>query len=124
MGAQILHFAAFHKGSRPVPPSNLGIRVMDQEDYVEIVTTLPNGTEDDIIIGIIDGVLTIGAKVHSEEQHDFGGILVIDHAEKSIEQSFALPVATEAKDIHATYDGADLRIVVKKREPAITNRGH
>lgn len=109
MTEQVIPIDTF-QGVRVLPPivaeEPSPIAVLENDVFYEIQTALPGVDADDVIIGVVDGVLTIGAKACTETERTLGGFFSIDHRAAMVEQSFALP--PDADSHHLTtrfHDG-------------------
>ena len=94
------------------------VRVVAREEYYELTTDLAGADEDDILVGVIDHVLTVAAKTVSESCRDIGGFLLVDYHEGTIEQSFALPFDADEQDMGVRFEAGTLTVTIGRRVTA------
>ncbi|MHB1204982.1 MAG: Hsp20/alpha crystallin family protein [Rhodospirillaceae bacterium] len=100
------------------PPTTLNhsaasdVRVIAGKDHYELMINLAGADEDDIIVGVIDHVLTVAAKTISEACGDIGSFLVVDHRESTIEQSFSLPFDANEQDMAMQFEAGILTVTI------------
>lgn len=90
------------------------IVVLENDAFYEIRSTLPGVDAEDVIVGIADDVLTIGAKASAEAQRTLGRFFSIDHRITLIEQSFALPPDANARNLTTTFRDGVLSVFVAR----------
>lgn len=103
----------------PQQPENedSSITVLENEKFYEIRSALPGVNADDVFVGVVDDVLTIGAKMCAETQRTLGRFFSIDHRVAMVEQSFALPPDAGAHHLTTTFHDGVLCVLVA-REPS------
>jgi HSP20 family molecular chaperone IbpA len=108
----------FVSGARVLPPlSEIAlspINIRENEAFYEIRTELPGADADNIFVGVVDDVLTIGAKTSAETQHSIGRFFAIDHRIALIEQSFALPADVDAGNLTTTFNDGALTVLLTR----------
>jgi len=105
-------------GVRVLPPIQVdepsSINIREHEMCYEIRTALPGVHAEDVIVGVADDVLTIGAKACAETQRTLGRFFTIDHRVALVEQSFALPSDADARNLTTTFNDGVLSILVAR----------
>ncbi len=96
----------------PVEPSSISIR--EDATCYEIRTALPGVDAEDIMVGVADDVLTIGAKACAQTQRAVGPFFTIDHRVSLVEQSFALPPDADACNLTMTFQDGVLSVLVAR----------
>lgn len=100
----------------PAPaPAEADVDIVARPDHYEVITDLKGASEDDVVVGILDHVLTVGSKTATETCSDIGSFLVVDHRERRIEQSFALPNDADEDDMYLNFSGGKLKVVIARR---------
>ncbi len=106
------------RGLRVLPPIEAAepssINIREDETCYEICTVLPGVDIEDVIIGVADDVLTVGAKAGAETQQTMGRFFAIDHRVTLIEQSFALPPDADARNLTSVFNDGVLRILMSR----------
>jgi HSP20 family molecular chaperone IbpA len=91
------------------------IAIIENENFYEIRTHLPEVDIEDVTIGVIDGVLTIRAQVTVETQGSLSRFFMIEHRESSVEQSFVLPLDADAQDLTTGFSDGILSILLNRK---------
>jgi len=95
-------------------PAPSPISVVENEDFYEIRSTLPGVDAEDVIVGVSEDVITIGAKVCIEAQRTLGPFFSVDHRIALIEQSFALPPDANLRDLTTSFHDGVLSVFVNR----------
>lgn len=105
-------------GSRILPPvapaEPSSINICENDACYEIRTALPGVDIEDVIIGVVDDVLTIGAKVCAEMQQTVGSFFAVDHRISLVEQSFALPADADAQSLSTSFNDGVLSVLMAR----------
>lgn len=94
------------------PGKAANVRIIAGKDHYELMINLSGADEDDILVGVIDHVLTVAAKTTSEASGDIGSFLLVDHREGTIEQSFALPFDADEQDMAMHFEAGILTVTI------------
>lgn len=117
MSEHVIHLDMF-QGVRVLPPTvpqkPSSISILENEAFYEIRSFLPDVAED-VIVGIADNVLTIGAKACAEAQRSIGRFFSIDHRVALIEQSISLPPDASTRDLTTTFRDGLLSVFLTRR---------
>lgn len=118
MENQIFSEAATGNYSAVSAPAVRGVNIVERPNHYELITDLKGATEDDVLVGVIDHVLTVGSKTASEICGDIGKFLVVDHQERLIERSFALPINADEDDVCLNFTDGKLRVIIGRKTPS------
>lgn len=117
MSEQIIPLEVF-QGVRLAPPDVTeepsSIAVLESDAFYEIRSVLPGVDPEDIVVGVVDDVLTIGAKACAEEQRTLGRFFSIDHRVALVEQSFALPPDADAHALTTAFHDGILSVFLTR----------
>lgn len=91
------------------------VDVIAAADHYELIADLQGADEDDVVVGVLDHVLTVGSKTATETCRDIGNFLVVDHRERSIEQSFALPGDADEDDMYLKFADGKLSVIIGRK---------
>lgn len=94
-----------------------GVNIVELPDRYELIVDLKGAVEDDVLVGVLDHILTVGSKTASEVCNDIGSFLVVDHRERLIEQSFALPADADEDDVCLNFAGGKLKVIIGRKAP-------
>jgi HSP20 family protein len=117
MSEQVMHLDIL-PGCRILPPiaakESLPVAVVENDAFYEIRSVLPGVDADDVIVGVADDVLTIGAKAIVETQRTCGRFFTIDHRVVLVEQSFALPPDADAHNLTTSFHDGVLSVFLAR----------
>ncbi|MGE4063233.1 MAG: Hsp20/alpha crystallin family protein [Rhodospirillaceae bacterium] len=107
-----------HEALNVLPPAveenAAGIAILENEAFYEIRSALPGVDAEDVIVGVADDVLTIGARACVETQHTLGRFFSIDHRVALVEQSFALPADADAHNLTTAFQDGVLSVFLSR----------
>lgn len=98
----------------PVVEDALSISIVESDVHYEIRSLLPGVDAEDVIVGVADDVLTIGAKAWVETQHTVGRFFSVDHRIALVEQSFALPPDADARNLTTAFRDGVLSVFLSR----------
>ncbi len=107
--------AAGSCSAAPLPAAARDVDIVARTNSYEVITDLKGASEDNVVIGVLDHVLTVGSKVATETCRDIENFLVVDHRERLIEQSFALPNDADEDDVCLNFAGGKLKVIIGRR---------
>lgn len=117
----------FQFGAGAVP----AVEMTEKDKEYRLSAELPGLKEDDVEIGIADGVLTLSGEKREEEERKEDGVLLSERRYGSFERRIALPADVNADAITAEFGKGVLTVVLPKdaeassrgRKIAITSKG-
>lgn len=98
----------------PTPPAN-GVNIVEGQDRYELTIDLKGAAEDDVLVGILDHILTVGSKTAFEACNGIGSFLMVDHQERVVEQSFALPIDADEDDVGLRFGDGTLKVIIGRK---------
>lgn len=96
----------------PVP----ALELTEKDKEYRLTAELPGLKEDDVEIGITDGILTLTGEKREESEHDQDGALLSERRYGAFERSVTLPAGVKADAITAEFHKGVLTIVLPKDE--------
>ena len=80
------------------------VSIVESDAFYEIRAELRGVAPEDIIVGVVDGTLTIGATATAEIHRPLGRFFCVDHRVIKVEQSFALPADANAENLTTRFN--------------------
>lgn len=105
--------------SRLLAPANGGrwmpdVDVTEEKDRILVRADLPGMKQEDIMVEVSDGVLTIKGERKAEVQTQEGKTYRLERSSGSFLRSFTLPAGVDATKVNATYKSGVLEIALPK----------
>ena len=91
--------------------------VVNFDDRVEIEAAIPGLTKDDVVVEVIDGVLTIRAESNQRSQVDDSQYVKREVKRSAFARSFRLGENLDESSITGTYENGILTLSVMKVQP-------